>query len=69
MIDYEEIAHQCHTDDGIDHGRRHLEECLEAVIYKHEDGFIWCPITWSGGSCEKCMDILEKRLEKEEAED
>ena len=59
----------CHTDDGIDHGKRHLEDCLDCTIEKYEDGFIYCPLTWSGGSCEQCMEILEKRLEKEEAED
>ena len=55
-------------DDGIDHGDYHLEDCMEATIERYEDGTIYCPITWSGGSCEQCMEILEKRLEKEEPE-
>ena len=55
-------------DDGIDHGDYHLEDCMEATIERYEDGTIYCPITWSGGTCEQCMEILEKRLEKEEPE-
>ena len=56
-------------DDNIDHGDFHLEDCLDATIEKYADGHVYCPITWSGGTCEECMEILEKRLEKEEAED
>ena len=37
----------CHTDDGIDRGRHHIEGCFWAVI-------------------EKCMEIFEKRMEREE---
>ena len=29
----------CHTDDGIDHGKHHIEECFWAIIDKYEDGF------------------------------
>lgn len=58
----------CHTDDGIDHGRHHIEECFWAIIDKYEDGHIYCPITWSGGTCEECMEIFEKRMEREEEE-
>lgn len=66
MIDFEDLATRCITDDGIDHGRRHLEECLCANIERHEDGFIWCPITWSGGTCEECMEVFKKELERED---
>jgi hypothetical protein len=48
----------CHTDDGIDHGDFHLEDCLDATIEKYEDGTVYCPITWSGGTCEECMEIF-----------
>lgn len=49
------------TDDGIDHGTPTLEDCIEAVIQRYTDGFVLCPILWSGGSCEECMEILERR--------
>lgn len=49
------------TADGIDHGKSILADCFEAVIEKFEDGYILCPILWSGGSCEECMAIFEKR--------
>ena len=56
----------CHTDDGIDHGKRHLEDCLNATIEKYADGHVYCPITWSGGSCEQCMEIFERRMERDD---
>ena len=52
------------TADNIDHGEARLEECLEANITRFEDGYVLCPILWSGGSCEECMEIFEKRVEK-----
>lgn len=51
-------------DDGIDHDDFHLEDCLDATIEKYTDGTIYCPITWSGGTCEECMKIFQERLEK-----
>ena len=54
----------CNTNDGIDHGEYVLQDCLEAVIYKYNDGFIQCPILWSGGSCEDCYEIFERRAER-----
>jgi len=53
-------------DDNIDHGDFHLEDCLDATIEKYTDGTIYCPITWSGGNCEECMEIFERRMEREE---
>ena len=53
-------------DDNIDHGEFHLEDCLDATIEKYADGHVYCPITWSGGSCEQCMEIFERRMEKYE---
>lgn len=53
-------------DDNIDHGDFHLEDCLDATIEKYTDGTIYCPITWSGGTCEECMEIFERRMEKYE---
>ena len=52
------------TADGEDHGLARIEDCLEAVIYRFEDGYVLCPILWSGGSCEGCMEIFEKRIER-----
>ena len=52
------------TADGIDHGASHIEDCLEAVIERFEDGYVLCPILGSGGKCEECMEIFEKRLER-----
>ena len=48
------------TDDGIEHGESVLEDCLEAVIERFEDGFVLCPIIWQGGSCEECMEVFER---------
>ena len=53
-------------DDNIDHGDFHLEDCLDATIEKYTDGTIYCPITWSGGSCEECMEIFERRMERDD---
>ena len=53
------------TADGIDHGEGILADCFEAVIEKFEDGYIQCPILWSGGKCEECMEIFEKRQERD----
>ena len=52
------------TADGIDHGDYILQDCFEAVIEKYEDGYILCPILWSGGSCEECMEVFERRQER-----
>ena len=52
------------TADGIDHGDRTLQDCFEAVIEKYEDGYILCPILWSGGACEECMEVFERRQER-----
>lgn len=52
------------TTDGIDHGESHLEDCLEAVIERFEDGYVLCPVLWSGGACEECMKIFEQREER-----
>jgi hypothetical protein len=54
----------CNTADGIDHGDSALEDCLEAIIERYEDGYVLCPIIWSGGSCEDCMEILERRMDR-----
>jgi hypothetical protein len=51
------------TADGIEHGGARLEDCLEAVITRFADGYVLCPILWSGGNCEECMDVLERRAE------
>ena len=53
-------------DDNIDHGDYHLEDCLDCTIAKYEDGYIYCPITWSGGTCEQCMEIFERRMERDD---
>jgi len=51
------------TDDNIDHGTARLEECLEANILRFKDGFVLCPILWSDGDCNECMEQFERRLE------
>lgn len=53
-------------DDNIDHGDFHLEDCFDATIEKYTDGTIYCPITWSGGTCEECMEIFERRMERDD---
>lgn len=53
-------------DDNIDHGDFHLEDCLDATIEKYTDGHVYCPITWSGGNCEECMEIFERRMERDD---
>lgn len=57
---------ECNTADGIDHGDSTLEDCLEAIIERYADGYVLCPMLWSGGKCEECMEILEKRTERYE---
>ncbi len=52
------------TTDNINHGDARLEPCLEAQIYRFTDGYILCPILWSGGQCEECMEVWETRQEK-----
>ena len=52
------------TDDGIEHGESVLEDCLEAVIERFEDGFVLCPILWQGGSCEECMEVFERNVNR-----
>lgn len=58
----------CHTADGIDHGRRRIEDCLNAVVERYEDGYILCTLNISGCSCDECMELFEKRLEREESD-
>jgi hypothetical protein len=52
------------TADGIDHGASRLENCLEAVIERFADGYVLCPLLWSGSSCEERMEIFERRMER-----
>lgn len=54
----------CHTADGINHGLGRVEYCLNAVIERYEDGYVLCPILWCGGKCEECMDVWERRQER-----
>jgi hypothetical protein len=51
----------CHTADEIDHGESTISYCFEAMIEKFEDGYILCPILWSGGKCEECLEAFERR--------
>lgn len=51
----------CNTADGIDHGAGHLEDCIDAVVERYEDGFVHCPILWNDGSCEDCYRNFERR--------
>lgn len=53
------------TDDNIDHGHARLEDCLEANILRFKDGFVLCPIIWSGGECEECYKAFERRDEQD----
>ena len=50
----------CHTADGIDHGLGRLEDCLWSTIERYQDGYVLCPILYSGGKCEECMEIFER---------
>ena len=52
------------TADGIDHGPHVLADCFEAVVEKYADGFVNCPIIWSGGTCQECVDIWRERKRK-----
>ena len=52
------------TADGIDHGDYTIAECFEAIIEKYEDGYILCPLLATGGKCEECMEVFERRQEK-----
>ena len=57
----------CNTSDGIDHDKKHVEDCLDALIEKYEDGYVNCVLNWSGRTCEECMELFEARLERDEA--
>lgn len=46
------------------HGSRQIQDCLWAVIEKYEDGYIWCPMLETGGSCEECYEIFERTIER-----
>ena len=54
------------TADGIDHGKSKLEDCLWATVERFEDGYVLCPILWSGGSCEECSESMERWWERED---
>lgn len=55
------------TADDIDHGMARLEGCLEAWIYRFIDGYVLCPLLWSGArGCEECMGIWEKEMERDD---
>lgn len=43
------------------HGTFTVQDCLEAVIEKYEDGFILCPLLETGGKCEECYENFERR--------
>lgn len=47
--------------NGIDHGKGKLEDCLEAVVERCEDGYLHCPILWMGGNCEECYENFLRR--------
>ena len=66
MIMANDYTIPCYTSDGINHGFGRLENCLEAVIELYQDGHVVCPILFTGGSCEECMAVFEKRLERYE---
>ena len=49
--------------DGADEQRgdgMKLEDCLWAVIERHEDGTVICPLLETGGRCEECMEIVRR---------
>ena len=54
------------TDDGINHGKCILTDCLWAVVEKYEDGYLLCPILSTGGKCEDCMESYERWLKRED---
>ena len=56
------------TADGIDHGKYRIEDCLEAVVERYEDGFVLCPLNWQGVPCAECMKAFEDRMKREERE-
>lgn len=45
------------------HGAHVLADCFEAVVEKYEDGFILCPIEATGGTCEECYEVFERRTQ------
>lgn len=51
------------TADGIDHGKSILTDCFWAVVEKYEDGYMLCPILWSGGKCEECLEAFGRDYE------
>ncbi|MDO5131426.1 MAG: hypothetical protein Q4D81_00405 [Eubacteriales bacterium] len=58
------------TEDGVDHGEHNVEECVNALVERCEDGYLHCVLLWSGTwTCEDCMELLEKRMDREEREE
>lgn len=57
------------TADGIDHGNYRIEDCLEAVVLRFEDGYVSCPLNWQGVECTECMKVFEKNLERREVDE
>ena len=43
------------------HGKFTVQDCLEAVVEKYEDGFILCHLLETGGNCEECYKNFERR--------
>ena len=67
MISMNGFNTRIETTDNIDHGMARFEYCLEAVIYRFEDGYVLCPLLWSGArGCEECMEIFEREMERDD---
>lgn len=49
------------TEDGTNHGVYTVEDCIEAVVMRCEDGYVHCPMIWSGGTCEECLKTARER--------
>lgn len=41
-----------------------LEDCLWAVIERHEDGTVLCPLLETGGRCEECIEIVRRNRKR-----
>ena len=57
MSDWSE--HDLITADGINHGKHKVEDCINAVVDRCEDGYMHCAWLWSGGTCEECVEQME----------
>ena len=62
-----DVSKVCDSFVKYEPDKTHCETCLFANVTVFQDGYIQCSLVDSIG-CEKCMEIFEDQLEREEEE-